>query len=75
MAVLISFTVGTSTMTLTVSQFCTLDFLQYIPAPMQVAICTNDSCEGARTPRVAAKPDDTPTIPKAFPVKQKYLVS
>ena len=34
---------------------------------MHVAICTKDSCDGANTPRVAAKPPETPIIPRALP--------
>ena len=48
--------------------------ISYIPVPMQAAIWMRDSCVGARSPTVAATPDDTPIIPRALPAKIKLTV-
>lgn len=37
------------------------------PSAIAPDICANNSGEGLRPPRVAAKPPATPIIPKAFP--------
>lgn len=42
-----------------------------IPAPIQAAICMKFSGDGFSNPRVAATPDDTPIIPRAFPTENK----